>query len=92
VILVALGSILDNKGRKIRLPGRKQAYRHLAPSYLRFRHGKGYHDQGQARIQRRYRLLLCDQEEFAHDDRKAEQEKYDPVAKKHVEFREAKIK
>src|SRR5262249_42888506 len=41
-------------------------------------HGQGHHHQGQARLQRRYRLLLRDEEEFPHDDRQADQEEVRP--------------
>ena len=39
---------------------------------------------------RRHRLLLRHQEEPAHQDREARQlKKYDPVARKHVVFKES---
>jgi hypothetical protein len=55
-------------------------------------HGQGRHHQDQAHLQRRYRVLLRHQEELADDDRKLKMKKYDPIAKKHVEFVEGKIK
>ena len=63
-----------------------------APSHVRFAYGQVQHDQGQAGVERRHRILLCDQEELATQTDKLVKKKYDPVARKHVEFREAKIK
>ena len=54
--------------------------------------GQAGNRQDQARQHRRHRLLLRDQEEPAHPDREAGFRKYDPIVRKHVEFKEAKIK
>ena len=54
--------------------------------------GQGEHHQDQVAVDGRHRLFLRDQEELPHHDRKMVKRKYDPVAKKHVEFRETKIK
>ena len=54
--------------------------------------GQAGNRQDQARQQRRHGLFLRDKEEPAHPDREAELQKYDPSARKHVEFKEAKIK
>ena len=41
---------------------------------------------------RRHRVLLRHQEEPAHGTEKSSFKKYDPVARKHVDFKETKIK
>jgi hypothetical protein len=54
--------------------------------------GQAGNRQDQARQQRRHGLLLRDQEESAQPDREDELPQVRPVARKHVEFKEAKIK
>jgi hypothetical protein len=62
------------------------------PDIRGFRHGQSGHHQGQARLHRGHRLLLRRQEELATMTDKLVKKKYDPVARKHVEFKESKIK
>jgi hypothetical protein len=56
------------------------------------RHGKARNRQDPSGLDRRHRLLLCDEEEPSEHHREVRVPKYDPVVRKHVEFKEAKIK
>jgi hypothetical protein len=56
------------------------------------RDGQAGNRQDQARQHSRHGLLLCDQKNPRNQTEKMSFRKYDPVARKHVEFKEAKIK
>ena len=55
-------------------------------------HGQSGHYQGQARVLRGHRLYYVAKKNSRTMTDKLVKKKYDPVARKHVEFREAKIK
>ena len=54
--------------------------------------GQANNRQNPAEQLRRYGLLLCHEEEHADMTEKFSIKKYDPVLRKHVEFKEGKIK
>ena len=64
------------------------------PSAVEWSHrdGKNTDRENQTREYGRHRLLLRHEKEPAHSDGKDGHEKYDPVVRKHVDFREGKIK
>ena len=55
-------------------------------------HGESRHDKNQAAEHRRHRLLLRHKQNSRTATDKLSFKKYDPVAKKHVAFKETKIK
>jgi len=55
-------------------------------------HGQADDRDDQIGQHRRHRLLLCDEKNPRTSTEKFEFKKYDPIAKKHVAFKESKIK
>jgi hypothetical protein len=63
-----------------------------APPQELTRHGQAGLYQDPPELHGGHRILLRHQEERPHQDEKMVLKKYDPVVRKHVEFREGKIK
>jgi hypothetical protein len=74
--------------RAFRISGAREAF----ASTRSARHGQAGVYQDPPELDGGHGFLLRHQEERPHQDRKMVLKKYDPVVRKHVEFREGKIK
>jgi len=64
----------------------------IFPDIRGFRYGQGGHHQGQARLHRGHGFYYVAKKNSRTMTDKLVKKKYDPVARKHVEFKESKIK